>query len=240
MAVKTDLARVYKSVDLFMYSLKVSLTLNTIPNIGDVVLHVDDTAGISVGNVITMFCCKRYYQSLVIGVTPTTVNLASPIDYRYDLSTVVEVGDWQLNVDGLSEPQAFYVRAPLKNNFYIFSMHIVIRDSGQMQLDKFGSLDGLSNGMLLRLRNNELKNLWIITNHSGIYEYGFHLDVHNQYVGAAIKGFALMAYKDLQKENGSVVPLIGVENDYLELLIRDDLRSLTDFTVTVHGHVQAP
>ena len=49
--------------------------------------------------------------------------------------------------------------------------------------------------------------------------------------------YALQARKNIRTINGNVIALNGATGDQFQVIVRDDLTALTEFSVQVHGYI---
>jgi len=107
-----------------------------------------------------------------------------------------------------------------------------------MDDSKFGSLDALTNGVVLRKKNGEVKNIFVVSDNGGIAERCYDTDYPTK-VPAEIYAFRARRTFGGQDKNGVVVRLDGSESEELQIIIQDALSggTLTKFAVVAQGHV---
>jgi len=197
-------------------------------------MTVDSVAGISEGDAVTIYESNRVYQSIIADITGTTLTLASSIDYAFTTAAAVHIGAWNLNLNGSGAPIiAHFETAPLAK-YDIYRINITMLDGEKMDGSTFGGIDQLTNGIVLRHKNGILKNLALVVNNIGFAEQGFNID----YDPADKKGeYGLRAKKNYKEVSGIAIRTDGAVDDEIQLIIRDNLTSLTLMTATVQGHV---
>lgn len=223
-----------ESVDLYLHidNALPSITVNA--SIDDESIVVDSIADISAGDVIVLYEDDRFFQSLVVSATGNTITLGSPLDYAFTTSATVHVGDWNLAVDGSLLVKTAHLIAPPNAIIDIHTINISMVDNATMDGTTFGGIPALGNGILFRLENGIIKNLPLVVNNLGFAETGCVVNYDDK-VPAGTYGFR--ARKNYLKTNGTVLRVDGSAGDELQLLIRDDLTDLTNFNVTINGHI---
>ena len=202
-------------------------------NYGDMVLNVDDTTGITIGDAITIRDGFRYFQSIVASTTATTITLASPMDYGYDSTYTVDIGEWNMAVNGSTVHKNGYFYSPSTAYCYIHTIKFSILSTSPMDDSLFGSLTALTNGIYLETysTDQELGNaLNLITNNIGFMEQGWEISYSTK---APSGKYGLIGTFKVKETIGN--PLIMRPNTQLRLKIRDNLTNLTQFTMTVMG-----
>ncbi len=221
--------------DYYLYQTVATPTISSSTNIDDVVLNVVSSAGVVVDQAITIYEGVNMFQSLVTGITGTTITISSPLDFAFTTLALVECGDWNLAVDGSITPQVYKIKIPTITTAHIHTVNISILDSSDMDDSTFGGLPQLTNGILFRFVDTIEKNLALIVNNIGFWESGFDTN----YADKAPAGqYGFKARRDIWKANGTVLQLIGSTNDEFQIHVRDDLTGLDLLACTINGHME--
>jgi len=223
----TDEINLYLHVDNVTTNPTSNITIDTYTATLDIVV------GASVGDVITILEGDRLYQSIIADITDSVVTVASSFDYAFTTAADVYMGDWNLNLNGSITPIVAHIGTAPLAKYDIYQVNITMTDGSVMDSSKFGGLDALTNGVVLRHKNGILKNLLLAVNNIGFSEQGFTL----QYDDKAPAGvYGIQIKKNYKKVSGIAIRTIGSEEDELQFIIRDDLTDLSLLTVTVQGH----
>ena len=223
--------------NLFLYRLDTIPILTESISLGDDTLNVVSTTGISVGQVITIYECSCINQSLVVATTATQIIMSTGSDHNFSDTALVEVGTWEMNVDGSITPQTFYIKAPPEAEFHIYTVNGTILDATVMDDSRFGGiLGGLTNGIVYQFENDiEKKVAAIIVNNTGFYEFGFETNYSTK-APAGLYGFQFRV--NIPQRNGVIVKIEGADNGKFELIVRDDLTELDQMTTVAIGHLK--
>ena len=214
--------------------------------IDDYVIAVTDATDIEVGNTITITNLEnpvpeyRFYLATVLAKTGNDITVDSPLDYAFDAGSAVFISTTEMAVDGtLANPQAFRIYGAEAESGVVMEItriNISIVSSAEPDDGKFGGIDALTNGIVLRRKNGDLRNMWnakdnatlgilagidIVYTSRTVPQGSYGTKCRISYAGPAKRGVAL------RLEPG----------DYLEILIRDALSDLTSFKVAAQGHV---
>lgn len=225
----------YIGFNLYLCSVIAQTTLASNATLNATTVVVTSATGIVAGQVINIYQSNRIFQSLVTNVTGTTITVATPLDYAFTAGANLCSGNWNLNQNGATTPVIFKLGAPPNVKLHITAISITITDDGTMDDSKFGSLTALTNGIVARRVDGDTVNYFLITNNRGFYQAGYDTQYNDRAGGTGAYGF--LARKDLRKCNGNVISLDGATLDELQFIIRDNLSTLTEFTVAAHGHI---
>jgi hypothetical protein len=219
----------------YLHRIDVTLTLTSGIAVGDTVINVGSSTGVVAGEAITIYEGKRMSQFIVAGTTATTITINPSSDFAYTTAALVESGPWNMAVDGSVTPQIFTIKCPPSGRFYIHAFNHTILDQSVMDDAKFGGLTALTNGIVVRRTNGGTKNLSIIVNNTGFYEFGYD----TSYSAKAPAGYyGFKARKDLGQVNGITGLLKGADDDEFQLIVNDDLTGLDQFTCNIHGYIK--
>ena len=222
-------------VDLYLYRRDQAPTLTTAIVVDDVRFEVDSTTGISAGDALTIYEDTQFYQTLVNATSGSAVTVYTPCDKVFTTSAIVQVGPWNMAVDGSTVSQVFHVHPPVGVDFDIY--HITMTGLDEIEMDSttfIGISGGISMGTLFRLNNGIMKNMGLFVNNLGLTEFGYDVT----YVAANKKSqYGLIAVQDYHQKAGISIRLLGASSDAFEVVIRDDLTSQTLMAVIMKGHV---
>lgn len=220
--------------DYYLYQTKATVVLSSATEIGDELIKVVSSSGVVVGHAITFYEGNNMFQSLVTATTPTTVSIASLIDFEYTPDALIEAGLWSMNVDGSSETQIFSIKAPPTSVVCIHTINCSMLDASDMDDAKFGGMDALTHGILFRFVDGIIKNLALIVNNIGFWEIGFK----TEYSPKAPAGqYGFRARRHIPEINGVVVRINFGGTSEFQIHVRDDLTDLDLFACVINGHL---
>lgn len=172
------------------------------------------------------------------GSGPYATVVDTPVDFAFSSGDSVIVATRHVNVAGsLAAPEIFSI-GPVTSgaNVELDITRIlgIVTDAAAMDDGKFGSLNALTNGCVLRVNNGSIVNLWNVKTNGDIGLICFDAQYTSK-APAGENGFRFRNTYAGQEKHGVTVRL--EPGDTLELLIQDDLTDLTDFNLMAQGHV---
>lgn len=222
--------------------INVKTTLSVQNGLNDYTITVADPTGISIGNYLILFSdvINRYSVFTILDITGSVITLDSAIDAVYPIGANVDVGITNMNQNGSTTPVIFGVRGTEVGNEVQTTIDItrIIFEcitTDAVDLAKFGDLDLLSRGLLLRKRDGTTRNIFNVKSNGEIA--GIMLDwipysASNPAQG--VNGFTARLTFSGQEKLGVVQRLEPGED--LEFWIQDDLTDLVKLNVTAEGH----
>lgn len=192
--------------------------------------------GASVGEYIGLKEDDRYYQGEIIAINVNTITLGSPLDYAFTTSARISRVTNDLSIDGSSSDQTFifsprFLQANTK--WDITKMKIMIEGTGELDADKFGDLNALTNGIVIREVNSVWKNLLTARANRDMQEA---LD-NPQYLDKPLYTFTADYNFAGQDKQGVTIRLSSDTDDELQCVVRDNLSGLVSFRIKVLGHI---
>jgi len=226
----------YVPCDMYMYFAEYTPSLSVSVSKGDKQLTVDDTTGISAGDVITIYEDCWIFQNLVNSVIDGThLTLKVGVDYDFTTDCEIEVGSWNAGgLDGSGTTKKFYIKAPPSGNYVIRTLNVSMLDSSDMDDGMFGGLSELTNGIQFAIDNGFSKNLALVVNNLGFWEIGFDC-VYSSKAPSGQYGFK--ARRDILGVNGVDVILEAGTTAEFQVFINDDLDGLDLLDFVVNGHL---
>lgn len=225
-------------VDLYMIDIDdaITPTVTEPASIDDKVITVDATTGITAGDAINISENGRTFQAIVFTVTDTTITFNAPLDMDITADAVVEVGKWNMAVDGSTVNKIYRVTPPAGATWDIVRITIGMTATTAMDDSTFGPLTALTNGVVLRVVDSYTKNIFVVSDNGGFAERCYDADYPTK-VPSGIYAFRARRTFGGQDKNGVVVRLSA--GDSLEFIVQDDLSdaTFTKFACVVQGHV---
>jgi len=135
-----------------------------------------------------------------------------------------------LNIDG-STPVSFVTDRPLTDKkWYVKRISLLIRSSS-INLTKFGGISALSNGIELKVKQNGGTEESVITSIKVNYEF---LRYFNKFDILSYNIDVLWVVLDLPE--GAAGSLTYTGDDYVKIIVKDDLTGLGGFTAHIEGY----
>lgn len=207
--------------------------------IGDTSFTATGGHGIVVGDTIEIADGATFIQAEVLSVATNLIGIDTPINHAYLSGTVLIVSNKDMSVSGtISSPRIFKITPGTGQAGDITRIIISIQDSTAMDFSTFGGISGgVTNGCVIRIKkeNGDFINLFnwktngdfIITSFDHIFQTkvggGLHSFVsRSTWAGASKRGVALRIDNALGEE--------------IQVLIQDDLSSLSIMGIAAQGH----
>lgn len=195
--------------------------------------------GAQVGERIGFTYENRIYAGTVLVVNVNVITLDMPINYTIPSGTVGIRAVNNMAVNGSVTPVSFTIAPPPGIILDITRLNWVITGPGPTQPNDtfFGNITALTNGVVLRQNlDGERFNFINIKSNSDLIVYsGIDLRYNNNTGGGDVSTNARSTLAG-QDKHGVVARLNGDVGMSLEIIIRDDLSSLTSFRVMGQGH----
>lgn len=202
---------------------------------------VDDITGASVGGHFRIIdaTANRYYFGTILNITTLTLTLDTPIDYAYANGSEVTYSNINMAVNGSVTPVQFNLRTgspSIPSDVDITRIIMVAQCSSAVDLNKFGDLPALTRGMLFRVENETIHNIFNAKSNAALAGMAYDW---TPYVasnpGQGIHGFSWRLTFGGQSKIGVV---LRVESDgQVQMMIQDDLTGLVSLFCVVEGHI---
>jgi len=203
---------------------------------------VADATNIEIGDYLGIFSGDsdegRYYWGDVIGKAGNVITMDSPIDYPFVAGDTVLSTSRNLAVDGSITPQIFSIQAGDSGiQLDVTRIMIAVISQTLPLLTSFGDIDGgLTNGIVLRFTDGEIRNYFNWKSNYDIGVYAFDASIYDSsHPTQDLNGMKARFTYGGQSKHG-VVLRVG-PNESLDIIIQDDLSSLIEFNVIAEGHL---
>lgn len=236
----------HEPMNHFFYKEFESYTLASPIASQDSQMVVTDATGILVGDYIhlTDTANNNHEHDLlrVTVVSGTTITFNRKVDKAYAVATsTVKRMTTNMNLSGtLALPQIFTVLPSPGEVWHITALDFAIIDNVEMDDAKFGGITELTNGVVIRQHdsvNNEYETFSAWRNNQSFALDGFDVDYPTK---APAGSYGYRGSMDIHKQYGSIVRLANTDTETIamEVLIQDDLSTLTSFRIKIHGHIE--
>ena len=196
--------------------------------------------GLVQGDFFVMFDSvgQRGWTGIVITVAgDNTVNVDRPVSFAFpSATTVVQQRTIEMNVNGSITPQTFSVGGSLLAELDITRLMIQITTDTTPAWDEFGdiTISPTFRGVQCRLVNGETVDLWNAKTNGEFANLMYDMTIYEGGVGLTVDGIAgRMTYAGQNKHG--VTLRIGADEG-VEVIIQDDLTSLSSFRMIAAGH----
>jgi len=230
-----------RALDLdFIQAAGVPTTLTVETALEDMTITIADTTGFDAGNVVGIFSGEGffYFGKQIGAPAGQVVTLDTPIDKKFTtaLSAVITATD-ELAVNGSVTTEIFQigpVGVPRDLEVDITRITGYIQSGSAMDDALFGNLAALTNGVVLRVNNEVIDNVWNIKSNGDIGLLCFDA-AYTDKAPAGSFGYRFRNTYAGPSKHGVTLRLMGGE--MLEVLIQDNLSGLESFRMMAQGHV---
>ena len=211
-------------------------TTTSLGALDDYSINVTSAAGFVVGQYLTLYNLtnNRVFFATVLAINTLVITLDRPLDFAFPIGSDVTVGSTNMNVNGSVTPQIFGVRNPgITDIPLVVDISRIMLSSltaSEPQLSDFGDITGgLDRGIQLRRVDGTYQNIANFKTNMEIKEAVFDLEIQTVAKNSQDGITGRFTFEKL----GQVVR-IGAGED-LQVVIQDDLTSLTTFTMLAEG-----
>jgi hypothetical protein len=242
-ALKVDTALVHKEgVNLFFFrETGAGSTLAVAASKGDTSITVVDATGFVVGDKLKLTSTIATGQPFLVitDITTNVITLDRPLVIGLDIGDDADIVTTQLNVIGsLATPVIFQIMPPngtLSLIWQLTRLIISITDATSMDDGKFGGLDALDNGVIIRVVKGdgsiqELAN-WKTNGDMALDMYDI------TYTDKAPAGQNGLRGRWTFTKAEFIVELDGAAFDQFQLLVQDPLGGLTSYEIKSQGRL---
>ena len=218
------------------------VTLANDTAIGDRIVNLEPGHGTLVGEVLELGVtgASQFMQAKVLVVNVNAITIDQPVNQVYTVAATSAVrSSDDLRVNGAATPQVFSI-LPLPGQIGDMVRVIVsITGTSSMDFETLGSIAGLLNGCVIRVKNQDgtFRNILNFKNNGDFIRQGLdHSFLLNN--GGGVRAFIARVTWGGQSKHGVVIRLDGSLDEELQIVIQDALTSATNtsFTLQAQGH----
>lgn len=228
----TQLVQTRLSQQQGLYELSIATVIN------DHTIVVTDATDLSIGDIILIAENGTISKSqffLIKSIATNTLTVNAPIDVIFTTSAVVLKVTVNMGVDGSSTSQIFSLYNG--GNIPIDITRIILKmiTTTAPDLGKFGDLDTLTNGLVLRKKmiDGTYHTISVWRNNSEIALSTYDLTIYEAAKHGVYGVAGRMSFAGMDK-HGVVIRL--EQHESLEAVIQDDISDLIDFKIMAEGH----
>jgi hypothetical protein len=211
-------------------------TLDAIANIGDTSITLADATGFSdLDTIAILSVTEGGYFGAQVGVSVgNVITLDTPIDIAKSVGSLVLRLTKNLNVVGSLGAPIIYAIGPVVTPIDITRITGYIQDEDAMDDALFGGIAKLTNGIVLRLNNGVIKNIFNAKTNSDLALLACGVFTYTDKAPAGKFGARFCITFAGQENHG--VSLRLNSGDILQLLVQDPLDGLEIFNLMAQGH----
>ncbi len=212
---------------------------------GDTIINLTSVTGLNVGDHLELSEGDAFQYTLpkVTAINTLAVSLDGPVDVAYTTAATVEIVliNMAAAVGSLASPVSFRMQPHATEIWHITRMLFTMTHKSQATDVLFGSLTGLTNGVVLRSTTNlvGVRTLANWKDNHDIKEDMFDV-TYSDKAGPTLFG---TNGRWTFTTAGSIVRLDGSQSDFIEALIQDNLTAstaeLSKYEIKMQGHVEA-
>jgi len=211
-------------------------TTTSTNSLDDYVINVNSATGFVVGQYLTIYnpTANRVFFAEVLAINTLAITLDRPLDFPFPSGSEVSVGSTNMNVDGSVTPQIFGIRNPAASDVAlevdISRLMFAMLTASTPQLSDFGDItNGITRGVQIRRVDGTYQNIINFKTNMELKEILYDLQIQTVANNAQDGLTARFILTNLEQ-----VVRIGAGED-LQVVIQDDLTSLTSFTMIAEG-----
>jgi hypothetical protein len=228
-----------QSIDVFFTDDKGTVTTATVATQGGHDVDLEPGHGAVIGDVIESRTVENFVQAEIINVVGDTITVSTPWSRTFPIGTTVGLGSPLLSVLGsLASPVIFNVDPSSAQEIDITRIILNFIDNTAMDFTTFGSLAELPNGVTLRYlqADGTFINLFNFRSNGELIERSFDHNFQSK-IGGGSFGFVARSTWAGKDKRGVTIRIDGSLAEELQLVVQDDLTSLTKLRVVAQGHL---
>lgn len=221
----------------FLERLNVTTTA-ALTTLGGITFTATTGHGIVTGDVIEVNDTTTFIQAVVTGVATDVITVDSPINHAYASGSQLIISNKNMNVLGTQASPRVFTVAPEAGQKGDFTRVIkTLRDNVAMDFTTFGGIASLGNGCLIRLKivGGDFFNLFNWKNNGEFVLRAFDHSFETK-VGGGEHSFTGRSTWGGQEKRGVALRVSGDRLEEIQVLVQDDLTSLTNFEMVAQGH----
>lgn len=231
-------------VDFFFSKIEGTPTTVAVATAVDVYdVELTSAAGCGVGDYFGMFNAddhlnNRAFFASILAVNTNTLTLDTPTDFEFQIGDTAACFSRDINeANGSVTPVIYQVEvgAAATQTIDITRIMISFLTDSAVNLAKFGDLDALTRGCVLRRVNGVTHNIWNVKSNGEIANLAFDYEPYTTVNPAQGQNGAKFRYSfSGQDKHGVAVRL--APGDALQFIVQDDLTDLQQLRIIAEGH----
>lgn len=223
--------------NFFFRTTATNTTLSAAASSGDIDINVVDASGFAVGNEIQVNGADQTTFPVIIGITVNNIQLDRPLDNDHIIGTSITLVHTEMTESGtVAAPVSHIIGPPAGVIWHITRVLISMTHGSAGDLGLFGNLAALTNGVVFRANvSGQLGTFSNWKSNADIKNDMFDVEFDTRSGGGGTFG---TSGRGSFSRIGTVVRLDGDLGDHLEMLVQDNLTTLTTFRIKAQGHVE--
>lgn len=225
----------------FSRTLNAAIQLTASPALDALVINVTASHGLVAGNLVYIVQSGVYYLGTVLSVNTNAITLDTPLNSAFDHTAshyVLRLTD-AMNVNGSSTAVKFAITPPTSMIWSINRLIVFMTFSSAGDDGLFGNIAALTRGVVLRLCNGTRQNKANFKTNGELAAICESLSYVARSGGQGSYGLRATYSISSQNTGGNSFVLDGSASEKLELIVQDDISSLTTFKCFAQGMVDA-
>lgn len=217
-------------------------TINTLAvdvDAGDTSIQLVDATGFLVGSVLQLNDGQIETTFPIITALPggNVLTLDRPLDFDYLIGNQVEIvhTDLRTTAGSLATPIVHKIMPGPGEIWYINRIILSMTHAAAATDDKFGSINALTNGIVLRANINGQFGSFTNWKTNGDIILDMYDVNYSDKAGASLFGTSA---RGSFSRIGVVVELNGDNSDFIDLLVQDNITGLSSFFVNAQGYIE--
>lgn len=174
----------------------------------------------------------------IIAIATNLITLDRHLDNAHPIGTDVTVVEDNISttIGTLAAPISYKIHPEAGEIWHIYRLMVTITHGTAGDLGKFGDLDSLTNGCILRASKSGVFATLTNWKSNADVKLDFYDVEFDQRAGGG--GTYGTSARGTFSKLGTILELNGDNNDYLEILVQDDLTGLLSFKMSGQGHFE--
>lgn len=200
-------------------------------------INIASGAGVANGTYVCIQQNSRAFQARILsGGGTTTLTFDTPLDYPFTTSASIANRSPQLNVDGNSVVKIASLGPIAGVKWDITRLIMSMVHSSAADDGKFGGIAALTKGIVIRKSNGIHHTIFNAKTNGDLRERAYDVTFSDNAPAGQYGTSMRRSFNGLDK-NGVVIRLDGDLEERIEILIQDNLSTLTSFRAVAQGHV---
>jgi len=207
--------------------------------IDDLSFDVADATNYAIGDYVGVFAGAsgegRFFFANVTNVSSLTITVDTPFDFAFESGDPTISSSNNIAVDGSSTTQIFNVAGTADYDIDITRLIFTMSMSSAPDDGLFGNIAKLTNGVVIRKTDGVTRNMMNIKDNGELASYSYDLTYTTKSGGGGTDGLRCRYTFGGENKQGAVIRLSAGEA--LEILVQDNISSITRFRVIAEGHI---
>jgi len=225
--------------ELFHRHAGITSLLAATVNVGDTAVQVANDAAFTVGDAVQINNGNIETTFPIITGKPggNILTFDRPLDFAYAINDSVEkiISDLRITAGTLAAPVVYQLKPEAGKLQHIHRIILAMTHSAQSTDDKFGSINALTNGVVLRTNvNGQFTSFTNWKTNGDIILDMFNINYSDKSGPSLFGTSGRLSFSRL----GVIIKLNGDVGDFMDIMIQDDLTGLASFSIKGQGFLE--